>query len=240
MVEGDAPRTRFPFFCFLSAQPFTIITHSLLDPLRTMQITLRKGLREYEFRAPFTTGHGDALRFSGVAQAHQFLRGFHGDSHSTQAFRRLLDGRAGRDHCRAWADQKILEELARWLVHGKLGVTSRRLPVMDSVDPVEEPKPAKVPFAPRARPVPKPEQKKAPPPPEPDLARQAETLKAAAEDGTPLCEECTSKDKPAAAPPRPGPDPKTQADTLKRAAKAGSAFCEECTKKQAEETRERA
>ena len=207
-----------------------------------MQITLRKGLREYEFRAPFSTGYGGALRFAGAAQAHQFLCGFHGDTHGMLAFRRLLDGRAGRDHCRGWTDQQVIEELARWISHGKLGATCRRLPVMDSVEPVKEKKPEKVPFAPTARPVPRPKPEQAAPPPEPDLARQVETLKAAAREGVPFCEECTREaNAPAPAPPpRPEPDVARQAETLRRAARSGAAFCEECHKKQSKDQREQA
>lgn len=199
-----------------------------------MQITLRRGMREYQLRAPFCTGHGGAVRFLGVAQAYRFLSGFHSDPHSMEALRRLLDDRAGRGHGRQWTDQQVLEELARWLAHGKLGATGRRLPVVDSVEPLEEKKPSKAPFAPKAKPVPRPEPKKEPPPPEPDLARQVATLKTAAGSGAPFCEECQKKAGKAAAPapPRPQPDAARQADTLRRAAEKGAPFCEECQKKQ--------
>ena len=103
-----------------------------------MQITLRRGMREYHFRAPFCTGYGGALRFCDVGQAFRFLSGFHSDPHSMQAFRRLLDDRTGRGHGRQWTDQQVIEELARWMAHGKLGATARRMPVIDSVEPVEE------------------------------------------------------------------------------------------------------
>ena len=202
-----------------------------MDLSSTNKITVRRGLREYELS---TSGRGrdDRLRFATVAHAEMFLRGFHGHAGSMVVFRHLLCGRVGRDHCRAWTDQEVVEELARWLGHGKLAVAARRLPVMDSVTPVEEPKPVKVPFAPRVKPVPRPEPVPAPRPPSPDPARQVETLKAAAEHGVPVCEECTSKDeKPA--PPLPGPDLKKQAETLKKAAEEGTPFCEECARKQA-------
>ena len=45
---------------------------------------------------------------------------------------------SGRGHGRQWTDQQVIEELARWMAHGKLGATARRMPVIDSVEPVEE------------------------------------------------------------------------------------------------------
>ena len=204
-----------------------------------MHATLRKGLREYEFRVPSGPGD-DLLRFTSAAQAQLFLHGFFGDDRSMQLFRRLLCGRAGRDLCLAWSERDVLAELARWLVHGKLGVAHRRLPVMASVIPVEEPKPAEIPFAPRAKPIPRPEPQREPPPPKPDLAGQVATLETAAEQGIPLCEECTNKTSSPAPPPPPGPDPQRQVDTLKKAAADGTAFCEECISKPAKQARGRA
>ena len=201
-----------------------------------MSSTLRRGFWEFEFRTRCGPGSNSLERFTSATQALLFLRGFHGDPRSSFVFRGLLQERAGRAHCRTWTELEVLEELARWLVHGKLGVASWRRPVMASVIPQEEPRPAQVPFAPRARPVPRRKPKPAPPPPSPDLARQVDTLLVAAREGIPLCEECTSKSSVPAPQPPPGPDPVRQAETLIWAASAGTAFCEECTKKRVEES----
>jgi hypothetical protein len=79
--------------------------------------------------------------------------------------------------------------------------------------------------------------------PDNDAAAQAQTLKDAAQKGTPLCEECTKAPLPRMAPsPRTPPpveppstlgpdnDAPAQAQALREAAQTGAPFCAECEK----------
>ena len=174
------------------------------------------------------------LRFAGLPHAQRFVSRCLNDQRALLLLRGLLGRNPARAHGRIWTDHQVLEETARWLAYGKLQVVPRRRPVMASVTPVEEPVSREVPFAPEASPVPLAKPTPAPPPPKADLARQADTLRSAADEGTPFCEECArAAEEPEVADPLPVADDARQAATLQDAARSGVPFCEECMKKAA-------
>lgn len=214
-----------------------------------MRRTFSDGIREYEFLEP-----EELLDFSSLDEAVRFLRPFLADE-STRG--RILDLANERfEGVRGAADEEaILRELAFQLVSGRFRIAFAGPTIKPEVAmPVEPPPPPPPPKSP-----PPPQKKKESSDTEGvDPASQADTLKRAAEEGQPFCEECEKAKKaleekmqltppppPTAPPPEPAPrsvfhaptpspgppmdvDPEAQANTLKRAAENGVPFCEEC------------
>lgn len=94
-------------------------------------------------------------------------------------------------------DREVIERMVAHARLGRVRLRQRRwMPAIRARAPVSAPEPE--PFEPE--PLPEPPPAPPPPPPEPtlDAARQAETLRRAAQRGAPFCEQCEAEGRKAA------------------------------------------
>ena len=233
-------------------------------PLGLLDVEILSGFGRFEA--------GAVLEFSDEADAHRFLRGLFDHPRSLETVRAALTrALPGRDLSRAPRGE-LMMLLAREVAAGRLRVAARPprrvldIPVgaASSAPPpaapparVTESTPADTQPAPAAA-APAAEEAADDPETNTDVQAQAETLKQAAQNGTPFCEECeklrkareaeAAQAEPAAAPqPEPAPPPppadfpdhdtEAQAAVMTAAAEDGTPFCEECERlrKQREE-----
>ncbi len=153
-----------------------------------MRIKLRKGLHEYELvpRSEYSSGDSP-MYFHDKSSIQSFLHGFMDDPFNMTMMRYMLrEGGLHTDISRL-KDHDVIDQLAWELSTGMIIIVERpvQLPIWDDgyvyVEPEDE-----MPFAPEAEPI-----EPAAPVEErvdPALVAQAETMKMAAQSGTPFCE----------------------------------------------------
>jgi hypothetical protein len=172
------------------------------------------------------------------------------DHHAARAYLARLDTRGNAAALRRLAASDpltaprieagaLLDQLATWLVSGKLRLAVSSLPPLWARDgDVAETPPPEIPWdAPAPEDPRRIEQLDALPPDTVDMLLQAAVLKKAAREGIPFCEECEKKKKKRAKQKQEAEDAArldqaSQAATLQRAARAGTPFCEECEKRE--------
>ncbi len=189
-----------------------------------MRIALQDGRIKFEL-GRHTDGNGRRMRFRDFASADQFLRRFRDDVGDMLKLRQLATDISAPTFHRL-GDEELIKALAHAIVRGRILLISEVIP---EVQPLAK-------WTQEAPPAPAPRKggSDAPPPSEPptfpagsDALAQAAALKAAAQDGTPFCEECekakaaqaaeAAQAKDSAAPPTPdkAPAPAPPTPTVK-------------------------
>ncbi len=129
----------------------------------------------------------ESLRFASRLSAISFLNKFRQDITSMRAMRETTYGNPLFSGIYRINDNHIIQSLADMIINGYISI----------VAPLKIEKPIQLPAVARTAPVAAPPRRATPPPPikpatvsvDPGLIAQAETLKIAAESGTPLCEQ---------------------------------------------------
>ncbi len=155
-----------------------------------MRRTLRKGMLDYKV----VRGHGAAsgdnfMEFYERSSARGFLQGLMGDHSNMMTMRQILRESALQQNFTRLTDQEIISQLAVKVVTGQIRIAEVHYDTPSwTYEPFVEAAPRQKPTsAPRAKPAEQvqPVEKKV----DPALVAQAETLKMAAQTGTPFCEQ---------------------------------------------------
>ncbi len=201
---------------------------------------------------------GLLIRFPDPQSARNFLHRFTFDAAVLAVFRGVLAEELSPAQVMHLNDQALLSQVAQRLVTGGLKILCRNRQVFKKSGAkvtggptprqAEAARKAEQPAQPAPTPAPPPpEAEESPPPAAADASAalaQAATLKKAAEEGEPFCEECekarqqqaqeNAQEPPPAAPPQSGEKEQLAAEAkaamLEDAAEQGAPFCEECEK----------
>lgn len=155
-----------------------------------MRNIISKGYFRYEITPGSNIELGqNALKFDNISSAQCFLSGCLHDYFNMKAFRSILSAQLAPSHLNRISDQDVIKILAQNLALGRnkiVLITELKPPMVKAGgEPVQDVQGPRAPSAVREA----PQLSDRSTGPDPAMINQAETLKTASANGTPLCEE---------------------------------------------------